>query len=220
MLMMMAAALLWLFGNQAPAAPAANQAPAQPRRTAPRAAPIGTAAAGKAYWELPTTFCNECHGAKAQGAYGPDLAGRQLSFEQFRHQVRTPWGAMPRWTPQQISDQTIADIRAYVISLPTVETPGPWGKPVPPKASQAVRYFTESYGCAQCHGTDIKPVLLGPVAGTLDFARFKQVVYRHDTAFPAGRMGSFSPDRLPESVLRVIWNAVPHVPPPTGARGK
>ena len=214
MIMTLVAALFALVASLQPAAaPRTAAAPVPPASL--HAAPIGHKEAGKAYWEQPNTFCNECHGEHAQGAYGPDLAGRQLTYEQVRHQIRTPWGAMPRWTPQQISDQTIADLHAYLTSLPGVAKPGPWKKTVPPHASLAVRYFTESYGCAQCHGTDIKLVLLGPVTGTLDFARFTQVVYKHDSAFPSGRMGSFSPDRLPVSVLRVIWDSVPRPRPAT-----
>lgn len=220
MMTTMTVLLLLLISALQASASSATQASAPHRQASPRSTPVGSARAGKAYWEQANTFCGECHGARGQGAYGPDLAGRQLTFQQFRHQVRTPWGAMPRWTPQQISDQTIADIRAYLTSLPTVDKPGPWNKPVPRNASLAVRYFTESYGCAQCHGTDIKPVLLGPSVEMLDFSKFTQIVYQHDSVFPTGRMGSFSPDRLPESVLRVMWNTVSHPRSAAGAKGK
>ena len=30
---------------------------------------------------------------------GPDLAGRKLSADQFKHAVRQPWGVMPAFTP-------------------------------------------------------------------------------------------------------------------------
>jgi len=41
----------------------------------------------------------------------------------------------------------------------------------------------------------------------MDFAWFAKTVYNHTTDFPSGRMGSFSKDRLPEAMLRIMWNA-------------
>jgi mono/diheme cytochrome c family protein len=114
---------------------------------------------------------------------------------------------MPRWTPQQISDRTLADVHAYLSSLPTVEKPGPWTTPVPRNAPQHLRYFVETYGCGQCHGTDMEAVFFGAAYAKMDFAWFAKTVYNHTTDFPAGRMGSFSKDRLPEGMLRIMWNA-------------
>jgi mono/diheme cytochrome c family protein len=191
-----------------------SEATAPPQRTGPpqataaqRSAPTGDARAGKAFWEQPTTFCPVCHGERGQGAYGPDLAGRRLSVTQFRRQVRQSWGVMPRWTPQQISDRTLADVHAYLTSLRPVEKPGPWTTPVPRNAPQHLRYFVETYGCGQCHGTDMEAVFFGAAYAKMDFAWFAQTVYNHTTDFPSGRMGSFSRDRLPEAMLRIMWNA-------------
>ena len=36
----------------------------------------GDAAAGKALWDGNQTSCKNCHGAAAEGGFGPDLAGR------------------------------------------------------------------------------------------------------------------------------------------------
>ena len=56
---------------------------------ASNAAAQGNAEAGRKLWAGNTLECNNCHGTEGQGGFGPDLAGRQLSFEQFRHAVRT-----------------------------------------------------------------------------------------------------------------------------------
>ncbi len=182
--------------------------PAPPAEAVPPPAEVvADAAAGKAYWEAQTTFCVECHGTKAEGGYGPDLAGRRLSVEQFKRQVRQPWGAMPRWTAEQISDQTLADVHAYLTNLPRVDTPGAWKVTAPRDASPALRYFTESYGCAQCHGLDMVAVLTGADDPGMNYEWFATRVYTHDKAFPTGKMGSFSPVRLPEAVLRVMWES-------------
>lgn len=199
-------ALLLVNQLQSQAAPSQSGGPGQ-ATAARRSAPTGDARAGKAFWEQTTTFCPVCHGDHGQGAYGPDLAGRQLSLAQFRRQVRQSWGVMPRWTPQQISDRTLADVHAYLTSLPTVEKTGSWTTPVPRNAPQHLRYFVETYGCGQCHGTDMEAVFFGAAYTKMDFAWFARTVYNHTGDFPSGRMGSFSRDRLPEAMLRIMWNA-------------
>lgn len=62
--------------------------------------------------------CRDCHGIKGEGGFGPDLAGRQLSLDQFKHAVRKRWGVMPMFVEQQLSDQNIANFHAYFTSLP------------------------------------------------------------------------------------------------------
>ena len=68
----------------------------------------GDAQTGKARWEsVAENRCQYCHGVKGEGAFGPDLAGRQLSFDQFKQAVRKPWGIMPAFPESQISDQIL-----------------------------------------------------------------------------------------------------------------
>ncbi len=114
---------------------------------------------------------------------------------------------MPRWTPEQISDRTLADVHAYLTNLRPVDKLGAWTTPVPRNAPQHLRYFVETYGCGQCHGTDMEAVFFGAAYAKMDFAWFARTVYNHTTDFPSGRMGSFSRDRLPEPMLRIMWNA-------------
>ena len=206
MKMMPLVAVLLVYQLQSQAASSQRTAPAQAAASR-RSAPTGDARAGKAFWEQPTTFCPVCHGNRGEGAYGPDLAGRRLSVAQFRRQVRQSWGVMPRWTPEQISDRTLADVHAYLTNLPPVEKLGKWTTPVPRNARPHLRYFVETYGCGQCHGTDMEAVFFGAAYAKMDFAWFAKTVYNHTADFPSGKMGSFSRDRLPEPMLRIMWNA-------------
>ena len=41
--------------------------------------------------------------AVAEGAFGPDLAGRGLNYEQVKRAVRQPWGIMPRFLDEQVN---------------------------------------------------------------------------------------------------------------------
>src|SRR5262245_41203967 len=81
-------------------------------------------AAGKSAWQI--QMCWYCHGRDGEGGFGPDLAGRELSLDQFKHQVRQPWGIMPRFSEAQVSDETIADLHTFFGSLPRVAKPGKW----------------------------------------------------------------------------------------------
>ena len=81
-------------------------------------APSGSADHGK---ELFTKVgCYQCHGFAGQGsnATGPKLTPAPLPFVAFQAQVRTPRQDMPKYSPQVLSDQDLADIYAYVQSIP------------------------------------------------------------------------------------------------------
>src|SRR5213595_3952172 len=89
------------------------------------AQPPDTAAA-RSLWEGNNLFCKNCHGKNGEGAFGPDLAGRGLSASQFRQAVRKPWGVMPAFVEDQISDSEIAGLTAYFNAMPKAAEPGPW----------------------------------------------------------------------------------------------
>ena len=187
-------------------------------------APAGNAEEGEALWASSNSRCNSCHGPSGEGAFGPDLAGRQLSVAQFRRAIREPWGIMPAFSEQQYSDQEVAHIQAYMDSLPRVAEPGPWRIPLPAGAPPGMVLSIATFGCSQCHGA--VPRLLRSEAGAVDgdFEWFKGMVYDHPTAMVdhfrvmgeevsgcqrrgSDRMcmGSYSRDRAPEALLRPLW---------------
>ena len=161
--------------------------------------------AGKAAWNA--KFCKNCHGNEGEGAYGPDLAGRGLSAEQFKHAVRKPWGVMPAFTERQVSDQMLGDISAYLSSLPKVAEPAAWHLPVPDGDAPRGQVLLIANGCGQCHGPELRNprMALGGDASEADFAYFAKRVYEHTDLYPDGRMGNFSKLRLPEPVLQEIF---------------
>jgi mono/diheme cytochrome c family protein len=112
---------------------------------------------------------------------------------------------MPRWTTRQISDRTLADVYAYMMSMPPAVEPGPWRVPVPPRPTVGVRYFIELVGCAQCHGNELHAAITGAENKAPTFAWLAQRVYAHAQVTPLGKMGTYSRDRLPEFILREIW---------------
>jgi len=69
-----------------------------------------------------------CHGTVGQGAStGPKLAPGPLPYAAFAGQVRQPRQDMPRFAPQFLSDQDLADIYAYLQSI----QPGPPATAIP-----------------------------------------------------------------------------------------
>jgi len=86
--------------------------------------------------------CSRCHGAKAEGDFGPRLAGTGLNFDAVLGQVRRPTGPMPAFPESRLSDDDLREIYAWVtgladqkphyatwfgselVNLPTPEMPG------------------------------------------------------------------------------------------------
>ena len=177
----------------------------------------GNAQAGQAWWEAANlSFCSRCHGVKGEGGFGPDLAGRLLSIDQYKQAIRKPWGIMPAFIEQQISDQDIANLNAYLTSLPRVPEPGAWRTPVPDRAPAGQQLLVAGVGCGQCHGAalNVPRAAMGAVAA--DFNWFQKMVYEHTSTIVEHRklvgepltplrMGNYSRTRLPELELREIW---------------
>ncbi len=108
---MLAAAALILVGLSARA-----QAPGQaPKADIPRA---GNAQDGK---RLYTSYgCYQCHGRDAQGSSvtGPRIGPRPIPFPVFLRIVRQSPGEMPPYSRELVSDSELADIYAFLQSLP------------------------------------------------------------------------------------------------------
>jgi mono/diheme cytochrome c family protein len=171
------------------------------------AEPAGRPDAGQALMRSADQRCDRCHGVNGEGAFGPDLAGTALSFTQFTRAVRQPFGIMPSFTAGQMSDQQLADIRAYFASLPRVAAPGPWRQLIPGDAPEVQKTYIELAMCGQCHGPEAvgQPRHLAGGAGA-DWEWFKKTVYEHSSTWPRGHMPNFSRSRLPESILKDVWN--------------
>jgi mono/diheme cytochrome c family protein len=81
-------------------------------------APAGNSQNGK---KLFTNYgCFECHGHQAEGTSvgGPRLGPKPMLFSAFVRYVRQPTGQMPPFTVKVTSDADLADIYAFLESLP------------------------------------------------------------------------------------------------------
>jgi mono/diheme cytochrome c family protein len=79
--------------------------------------PKGDAANGKKLFEK--VGCYQCHGHEGQGgAAGARIAPKPISFAAFGRYVRHPTEQMPPYTAKVLPDQQLADIYAFLSSIP------------------------------------------------------------------------------------------------------
>lgn len=99
---------------------AQNQKPASPGG----APPAGNVENGKKAFIQ--HGCFSCHGFSGEGGPGARLAQNPIPFQAFEQYVRRPRRSMPPYGTQ-VSDQELADIYAFIKSIP----PSPDAKSIP-----------------------------------------------------------------------------------------
>src|ERR1700690_1174351 len=78
--------------------------------------PSGDAVKGKKIFDQ--YGCYQCHDHDAKGGAGARLAPNTLPFVAFSRYVRKPAGQMPPYTGKVVSDQELADIYAFLQTIP------------------------------------------------------------------------------------------------------
>ena len=107
-------AVLWAAATFAQQKPAQTPAPV----AASAAEPARNLENGKKLYEK--YGCSDCHGLLGQGAptSGPRIAPNPLPLAAFIRSVRAPRLQMPPYTVKVMPDQELADVRAYLASVP------------------------------------------------------------------------------------------------------
>ena len=91
---------------------------------ASEAAPPGNAENGKRLFTA--NGCYECHGYQGQGAQqtgAATIGPPPLPFDAFAKYVRHPTGEMPPYTEKAVPDAQLADIYAYLKTIPQPPSP-------------------------------------------------------------------------------------------------
>lgn len=104
--------MLLMFARQQTHAQNSTKAPKTETSTA------GSVDHGK---RLYTSYgCYQCHGLEGQGSVitGPRIGPRPIALSRFIRYIRQPTGQMPPYTEKVVSDAELADIHAYLKSLP------------------------------------------------------------------------------------------------------
>jgi hypothetical protein len=123
---------------------------------------------------------------------------------------------MLSFTEEWVPDQDLADMLAYLDTLPSVSELGQWRTPIPEGASLGQELAIATAGCSQCHGATLDGPRMDVGGISADFEWFKKQVYAHTTIMPQHRtllgepnqqmrMGNYSRLRLPELALEEIW---------------
>ena len=188
------------------------------------AEPVGDPVNGKTVFTFGNTSCTNCHGVDGIGGWGPDLAGKNISYAQALRAIRNPIWRMPSFAPSQLTNQEIADMTAYWKSLKPVTTLPEWReKMVGGEAPLGQQLAVNVFGCGQCHGATLETPRHGAAEVNGDFEWFKRMVYNHSVVQPEQwkeldasapmpptrrrvRMGNFTPKRIPEETMRVMWD--------------
>jgi mono/diheme cytochrome c family protein len=97
----------------------AEGAPAEPQTAAATPAPAGNADHGKELWN--TYYCYSCHGSDGQGGAGAKVAPNPPNYNRVRSYVRKPTGGMPPYISRNLPDQDLADIYAYLKTIPAAK---------------------------------------------------------------------------------------------------
>ncbi len=111
--LMIAVLMAWTFVSIV-----AAQAPSQ----AQNATIKGNAENGKKLYKA--MGCYQCHGYAAHGpggdplVVGPRIAPHPIAFPAFSKYLRQPKGQMPPYTSKIASDQDVADIYAWLLTIP------------------------------------------------------------------------------------------------------
>ena len=106
-LLLTATLMASILGAQTPAAPQASNA----------AAPRGDAENGKKIFTA--KGCYQCHNyTAAGGGAGPRLAPRPIPFPAFIKEIREPRAEMVPYTVKVLTDQEVADIYAFLLTIP------------------------------------------------------------------------------------------------------
>ena len=96
-------------------------ASAHAQGTAGAAAPAGDAANGKKLYN--SIGCWQCHGYSGQGGAGAKIAPDPIPLAALIKYVRAPKGDMPPYTAKVVSDAQLADIYAFLKSIPKPPDP-------------------------------------------------------------------------------------------------
>jgi len=68
-------------------------------------------------------YCVACHGTMGQGgAAGARIAPRPIAFAAFQKYLRQPTGQMAPYTRSVLADRDLADIYAFLRSIPSTPT--------------------------------------------------------------------------------------------------
>jgi len=148
--------------------------------------------------------CGACHGEAGRGtAAAPSIATGAIALADFSAYTRSPSGGMPPYGTDVLSDQSLADLYAYL--QPAVARPAPAGR-----ADVGASLYRAS-GCYSCHSNEAQGGMHGPRLGPdpVTFVRFTWY-----TRHPTRSMPPYTAAVLSDQDLADIYAFVEQQPQP------
>ena len=159
--------------------------------------------AGKKVWDAKQ--CKNCHGANAEGNFGPPLGGltrNAKTLEDVLKQVRTPFRNMPAFSTDQISDADVANLVDYLKTL----APNPDWKFVAYQAKPGDdpgKVLFNQKGCALCHGENADRIIPNAVKGQGKTTITTEEVLKQ-VRTPLKNMPTFKPTTVTDADVAII----------------
>ena len=152
---------------------------------------------GKVVWEEQSA-CQRCHGPAGEGLWAGPLAGNEKAAQEWIDQVRTPRRNMPAFSAEQVSDEQIIDMHAYMASLAKVDSFAPMDAGLPADAPQGQMLIVEKR-CVACHSTT------GPIKGFIERGEVPTAeAITTQVRTPRRNMPSFTADQVSDAELALI----------------
>jgi mono/diheme cytochrome c family protein len=167
--------------------------------------------------------CGQCHGSEGQGqcaggcgssgpsqVFAPRIGPPRISLAMFMSQVREPMKPMPPYSAKAISDAELADLYAFLSSLP----PAPAAESsLAGDAENGKRVFMAD-GCFECHNTEGQGGGGGPklAPNPIGFAAFT-----HQLRSPARQMPPYAITVLSDQEVADIYAFLRSRPEPPKA---
>jgi len=187
--------------------------PAPPTPTATPAAELNLAepdvANGQAQFQQHQ--CVSCHGPQAAGGVGPQLARTTLEFPKFLEKVRNAIPPKPAYSPQELPDQDVYDIYAWLQQIqveaePTRAAPPavqvqPGQKSLPEGKILGMSVWT-GLGCDSCHGAFAQGTDKGPslINSSYPYERERALMRQSADEIP-----EHSPEHITDPVFQRLY---------------
>lgn len=156
--------------------------------------------------------CSGCHGKSGEGgSAGSRLAQNAVPLPAFIESVRAPAGAMPRYTTQMVSDAQLADIHAFLRTVPPAQARPSSSVPARAGDPENGRKLYNAIGCWSCHGYAAQGARTGPrlAPNPIPFAAFANYIRA-----PGGDMPPYTAKVVSDAELRDIYAFLMTIPPP------
>ncbi len=190
---------------------AIQPAPPTPTATPASALNLAPPAVANGQSQFQKHQCVSCHGPQAAGGVGPQLARTTLDFPHFLEKVRNAIPPKPAYSPQELPDQDVYDIYAWLQQIqagakPTLIAPPavqvqPGQETLPDGPILGMSLWT-GLRCDGCHGAFAQGAAQAPALAGLSYPYERERAKMRQTA---AEIPEHSADFIHDVVLKRLY---------------